>query len=600
MCKYSILTKSTIKLIKTELLKSNSTMKPTLLLVASVLWSVGMNAQVFNTNYVFPSSSIPDYQDRTTLKATELVNDEEIITVGFALEPTSNSKNDLILTKTKAANGAVIWANRYGLSGFDEKGFGLTLSYDKKHVIVAGTAEDPDNPGDWNALAMKVEISTGNVIWATQHGEKDSYQEFRMVEQTFTGPFFPSLPTYFFVGRTSIANQVRSVIYASGIFDFNGTEQWANLYIDAELHPNVNDLAFQMVRDNENKNYMIAGTRYVSNQPSDLFTFGINPANGAISDKYIWYDVDEKNQYEGAICNQIISNFKGFGLAGTTRNPGVALGVDEAITVLWLNNDRSVLNAHYYWQEGHNSNKGLSIYQNTEELKTFDVYTSTTRNITSPGFLNVDVNGPINYFLNYDMDVNIDDFNPTAMVRTKYGYTAKALHANPQNGYKLAGLAPNGRTECAYEEKMDIKEQKFKFDSREYKDDQFGDDAKRKMEIIDIHGKWIFCDGSDGGPFKRSIGESIETATAGTFSAYPNPLNSDQSEFTIAYDLEESSQVSIEVYNALGQRVFSNVETLNAGGDQISISSDLFSSGVNLVVLRSGSDIVYQQKVIKE
>jgi len=583
--------------IKQTYFQPKMNMKPSLLLFAFVLSSILGSAQIFNTNYVFPSSSVPDYQDRSTMKATELVNEKEIITVGFALEPNSNSKNDLILTKTAADNGQVIWMNRYGLPGFDEKGFGLTLSYDKKHVIVAGTAEDKDNPGDWNALAMKVEITTGNVVWSTQHGKTDSYEEFRMVEQTYPGPFFPSNPTYCFIGRTTLGDEVKAAIYASGIFDFDGSEQWANFYIDAELFPKVFDLTFQMVRSNDGENFIMSGTRYEDNKPSDLFTFGISPFNGAITDKYIWYDVDEKNQYEGALCTVVVDNFNGYGLAGTTRNPGGSL--NEAITVLWLKDDRSVINTHYYAENGHPNNEGLSIYQNTQEIKTFDVYTSNTRNIQSPGFLNVDLDGPINYFITYDQDIEFNDLDPTAMVRTRYGYTAKALHNNG-NGYKLAGLDEFGRTECAELSEMDLKEREAKFDAREYKAEQFGEDKKRDMEIKEVHGKWILCDGSDGDSFKYEASEDAEVSSASTFSAYPNPVNEMDREFIISYNMEQSSEAILEVYNALGQRVFTNLEMLNAGGDQISISTELFSPGINFVVLRAGNEVVYQQKVVKE
>ncbi len=574
-------------------------MKSSITLFAFTLFALASVGQVFNNNYFFSPNSDPDYSDRSTLKATELVSPDEIMTVGYVREPGSNTRFDIIIVKTKSSNGAVIWANRYGLEDLDEKAFGLTLSYDKKHIIVAGTAQDKENPTDWNALAMKVEISSGNVVWSTQHGKAESYQEFRMVEQAYPGPFFPSQPTYLFVGSTSIDNQLKSALYAAAIFDFNGARQWSNIYLETNLFPKVNDLSFGMVRNNINNNFIVSGTRYEDNLPSDIFTVGINPFTGVLTDKYIRYDVDQRNHYEGAICNVSVSGFTGFGLAFTSRDPGVASGINEAITVLLLNQDRKAIRANHYWQSGHPNNLGLSIYQSTLELKTFDVYTSTIRNTNNPGFLNVDLDGPINYFLKYNRSEFSNDKYPTALVRTKLGYTAKALHLNTnENGFLLAGTQPDGKTECAEEEPINRKEREAKSEAREYKEFDFGDDKKREIEKKEVNGKWAQCDGTGGGTFKNDDIAGFESAVE--FSVYPNPITSDESDLRIAYTIEESAMVDVEVYNSLGQMVFTGREMLNAGGDQLSLDASKLSSGMNMIILRSGNQVVYQSKVIKK
>lgn len=574
-------------------------MKSSITLFAFTLMALGSIGQVFNNNYYFSPNSNPNYDDKSTLKATELVNSDEIITVGYVDESGTSGIHDMIIVKTKSSNGAVIWANRYGIEGLDEKAFGLTVSYDKKHIIVAGTGQNKDQPTDYNALAMKVNISTGNEVWTTQLGKASSYQEFRMVEQAYPGPFLPFNPTYFLVGSTSIDNQLKSALYAAAVFDADGAQQWAKFYIENNIFPQVNDLSFGMVRNNINNNFIVTGTRYQSFNPSDIFTVGINPFTGVLTDKYVCYNVDERNHYEGSICNVKIDNFTGFGLAFTTEKPEVQNGIDRAITVLLLNQDRKVLYTNHYWQEGHKDNYGLSIYQSTLNLKHFDIYTSTIRSRNNAGFLNVDIDGPVNYFFKYNFNEVSNNKYPTAMVRTKLGYTAKALHLNSnENGFMLAGLQADGKTECAKEEKMERKEREAKFESKDYKEYEFGYYDKRDIKVKEVNGKWNECDGTGGATFKN--GEIAAVESSSTFSMYPNPISSSQSELFINYNVEEAQTVELEVYNALGQLVFSGREALNAGGDQLTIETQKLSAGINMIILRSGDQVVYQSKVVKE
>jgi len=553
----------------------------------------------FNNNYYFSPNTHPNYSDLTTVKATALVNSDEIMTVGYAREAGSNFRHDIIIMKTKSSNGSVIWAKSYGLEDLDEKGYGLTVSYDKRHIIVAGTAQDKDNPTDWNALAMKINISTGNVVWSTQLGKVGEYQEFRMVERTYPGPFLPLLTTYTLVGFSSLENQVKAVIYAAAVSDFNGAQIWANLYLEANTFPKVTDLSFNMVRNPEN-NFIISGTRYVDQKPSDIFTVGINPFTGALSDKYIRYDVEEKDHYEGSICTVKIDDFNGYGLAFTTRDPNVDLGVGEAITVMLLDKERTPINTNHYWQPGHSVNRGLSIYQSTVQIKTFDVYTNTVRTTNNPGFLNVDVDGPENYFLKYNKQEVANNKYPTAMVQAKFGYTAKALHRNGENGFLLARLNPDGKTECAKEEDIKRDKREAKFETRDYSDFDYGDDKKRDIKVKEVHGKMEKCDGTGGTSFKYAVAEAAEETEATSFEVYPNPVSANETNFTLNYQVAASQAVEIEVYNTLGQRIYVSKTTLTGGANQLLIDANNLSVGINLVIISNEGGVLHQAKVMKQ
>lgn len=555
-------------------------------------------AQVFNNNYYFSPSDLPNYSDLTTVKATELVNEEEIMTVGYAVEPTSTgSIHDIVIVKTKSSNGAVIWANRYGLEGHDEKAFGLTVSYDGKHVIVVGTAQSELSRTDWNALVMKVEISSGNVIWSNQYGTGDEYQEFRMVQRSFDS-FTTNRPTYTIVGSSTQPAQ-KAVLYAVAVHE-TGVLRWSNLYLEnSAFDPLPYDLAFTMVR-NWDKNFIITGTRYQDNNPTKIFTIGISPATGAMTDKYIDYNIDRRDHFEGGICTIDLgsaSDFQGYGLTFTTVKPEVESGVDEAISVVVLDKNREPLRTYLYWQEGHQYNNGLSIYQNTEDLKALNVYTSTYRSRYNPGFLSTHIDGTVNYFYKFNVG---ESKTATAMEQNKLGYTAKALHADGDNGFLLARLAPSGKTECLEEQRMRREDRETRFRYREYFEREYGKEDKRTIKVEEVHGKMKACDGSFGQEFKTDELVSSGVSGSDVYSMYPNPLTADQATLQLTCTVEDAQQVEITIYNALGQQSLRQLETLVSGLNQLSLDASGLSTGVNLVTVRSGGKLVYQNTVIKE
>ena len=554
--------------------------------------------QVFNNNYYFSPNSLPNYTDVTTVKATQLVNEDEIITVGFAREPLNSSKNDIVLVKTKSNSGTVIWANRYGLEGLDEKAYGLTVSYDKKHVIVVGTAQNPEALTDWNGLAMKIEISTGNVIWSVQYGKTGTYEELRMVDRSYN-TLISFNPTYLAVGSSSDQN-VKAILYGVSIFDFNGNQQWANRYLELSTFNLVNDYAYTMVRNPDNR-FFIAGTRYEVNKPSRIFTIGLNQFTGALSDKYVWYGVDEDRHSGGAICN-IRTNEDGMGLAFSTFRPGVENGVDNAITVMRLDKNRKPKWINYYWQQSHKNNHGLAIYQSVEETELLNVYTNTFKSVNNPGFLALkDNDGDVKYFIKYNFNEQNNNKFATAMVQTKFGYTAKALHRDGENGFLLAGLKPSGKTECAEEEKMEVKRREAKFDSRDYNPYSFGAPERREIKKESVHGKAEKCDGTGGYSFRLAQESLIETNEVVLESrVYPNPVASDQSTLTLEYTAPADQQVEIRFHNALGQQIYVKNVTLNEGNHVINLDATVLSTGINLVTIYADGEVLYQNKVVRK
>lgn len=555
----------------------------------------GTTSAQFNNNYYFSSSTLPNYTDVTTVKATEEVSADELITVGYALEPGSQTTHDIVIVKTKSANGGVIWAYRYGLEGLDERAYGLTLSYDQKHVIVVGSAQNKDDQTDWNGLAMKLEISTGNVVWSHQYGVIGEYQELRMIEPAFD--FFVKKPLYLMVGSSSYKD-AKSMIYAVGIFD-DGSQLWSNVYFDGGAYPDINDYAYTMIK-NPYEKFILCGTRQDNNAKPQIFTVELDATTGNLTDRYIHYTIGERPHFEGAICNISLSGDVYYGMAFSSRESGVEVGVDAVITTIVLDKTREPKVANFYWQKEHPQNFGLSIYQSTESEKLLNIYTSIydLNGEFRPGFLNTDIPGAVNYFFKYNADQAGSKY-ATAMEQTSFGYTAKALHFDGNNGFMLAATDANGKTECIIEEEMLRKEVEAKFKPVDYKQMEFGKVEKRDIKVEEVHGKMETCDGQNGQSFKNS-GDAVQLAGENTFRVYPNPMNADQPELRLEYSLEETQRVEISIYNALGQQTHSKVYTLPAGLNQLPLEVKTLSPGVNLLMIRKDNEVIYQHRVIME
>lgn len=553
-------------------------------------------AQVFNNNYYFSPSSLPNYSDVTTVKASELVNEDEIMTVGYALESALSTRHDIVIVKTKASNGAVIWAQRYGVTDLEERAYGLTVSYDGKHVMVVGAAQSVDSRTDVHGLIMKVEISTGNVVWSANYGEGGYDQELRMIERTYNGPFIPLLATYTVVGSTTLSYS-KSTLYALSILD-NGAQQWGNIYQETtSISPVIYDFPFTMVQ-NKSNDFIVTGTRYEGNQPTRIFTVGIDPLTGNLSDKYISYSIENRSHYEGAICNIDLDGRIYYGLAFTTYKPEVENSVVEAISVIILDENREPRRTYLYWQEGHPNNKGLAIYQSTENLRSLDIYTSTYRNTLNAGFLNIDIGGPVNYFLKYNIRQG-DNKYATDMVQSKYGYIAKALHRDGENGFVLAGLVPTGKTECFEEERMLETNRDTRYEYHVYSERQFGRRAERDVRNEDVRYKEETCDGQPIGALEKT---DLQTSSAliNTFGIYPNPLGAEQTHFKLQYSLQEAKTVEITIYNALGELIHRQATVLAGGSNELVLDASALASGVNMLIIRNGETIVYQNKIIKD
>ena len=99
--------------------------------------------------------------------------------------------------------------------------------------------------------------------------------------------------------------------------------------------------------------------------------------------------------------------------------------------------------------------------------------------------------------------------------------------------------------------------------------------------------------------WSTGIVEGNDTAVPQEFvlgQNYPNPFNA---ETTIPFALPKESQVKIEIYNLLGQRVAILMnETAGAGNHQVKWDAGRFSAGVYLVTLEAAGEYMQTQKIV--
>lgn len=79
--------------------------------------------------------------------------------------------------------------------------------------------------------------------------------------------------------------------------------------------------------------------------------------------------------------------------------------------------------------------------------------------------------------------------------------------------------------------------------------------------------------------------EGVDESAIKYFSVYPNPSNGD---FNVSFGLSSSQAVTVELYNSVGQVVYSNsLGTLSAGPQKTRITTDELNAGIYMLNLKS-------------
>ena len=93
-----------------------------------------------------------------------------------------------------------------------------------------------------------------------------------------------------------------------------------------------------------------------------------------------------------------------------------------------------------------------------------------------------------------------------------------------------------------------------------------------------------------------TLHEIVDARKFGILSTYPNPA---QSYFNIEYGNNKFSNVSFQVFDILGNLVFSDDYSSNIGYNQIHFNSSMLTKGVYTIAISNGIDVITDRIMIK-
>lgn len=571
----------------------------------ALLFASGLSAQ-YNADY-----KMGQYQDDRTIESTVDIGNSEVLTVGtITAKDDDITHKDIILTRLDS-DGNIIWNIRYGTSKFDEDGNGITLAWDKEHVIVVGSILETGildrKVVDRNALVLKVRIADGAVVWSNIYGAKEIDDQAFLVKRNIK-----EKKSYIVVG-TSFGDpeQVSERMYNFSIED-NGSLIWSNRYYLPYDFPIRSIKPTSMVENGE-KEFMVAGTRTEVNRPTHLFTIGISRANGSVTQDLFHYPISEV--YHVTRCDiDRHPEGEGFGLAFTANDFSgrclipVDFALDkevDRIGVIRLNKDRKVVWGNVYWAAKTTNNDGLSL---TIEDKQFKVCVNfnTKDRYNTPGFLRLEESdGSVISTIIHHIPQSETDYGPLTnqMIRSSdKDFYIKSIYE--KWGFSMVNTDPNGKANCVKEEKvvrckLSVKVTDEKVDPKEY-----GKDAKWELKRAKVKYGEDFCKTLDG--LKQEEGNGSEdTGNTGIESnqavVYPSPLGADDVVLNVRFTSDREVEFGhIRIINSQGQEVMVHATNFIEGVNQLTLETANLPSGMYLVVVSANGEITEQMKLIKQ
>jgi len=580
-------------------------------------------AQTYNFNYMAAG-----YADAQSVESSLVVNGNELITVGHVPESISASfpqKTDILVVKTDL-NGNVLWSQRYGGNNISERGNALEITYDGLHVIVVGTAErpgiisDPANP-NFDVLAFKVKISNGRVIWANHYGQTVGREEGFMIEKAidFTLDPNPSTlvpPLYTIVG-SSVGTTTEGFerIYAVGILD-NGTQFWAKRYLNGNNFPffSVRPTSFTRTANR----LILAGIVSEVNRPTRVFTYGIDVYSGALTDKFVRYEIPAGYNANGVAISRSV--FSGYGLAFTLSSfngnclSTVTSALADKIAVISLNSNRKVLWGNTYYQGNNNAQGGVGIDPFVAPLNNYGftvaANTRSTTGINRAAFLQVDLfNGNVVQFRKYNTFTFTNSQHVANSMIPAFGggYYIKSLYKTTSGtGYSVSRVDPNGYAPCSNVES--IARCGFKSEGKTVKFEPVNAGNRTfkylPQSFLNVPINGCFLSTEHDGPGEETIVNDGKSLTAGSITnatVYPSPLSASAATFTVKFDTDlYEVPATIRVVNALGQEVLTERLDLISGTNQLELDATLLSKGLHIVTVMTEGQVLHQLKLIKE
>lgn len=566
------------------------------------------NAQ-YNVDY-----KMAEYLDPQTVESTVDVGDGEVVTVG-TIKVTDGRQlhEDVILTRLDKS-GKIIWNMRYGIKEAYERGNGITLSWDKKHVIVAGSFEkiigiDIDRTRERYAMVLKVRISDGALIWTTLNGNDTDEQAF-LVKRSNGRDLVRS---YVVVGTSTGDREESYERMLAFKIDDGGTTSWSNRYYLGENFPYRSIRPTSMV-SNADGTFMIAGTRAEINRPTRLFTVGIKSSNGAISHLFNYYETG--NIYHVERCDITKDTYdrydRGYALTFTAKDfRGDCLVVadddlfysKDKIGVIRMDASRRVLWSKIYYTKSADNQDGLSIFFYKDELQVCVNINDAVR-YNTPGILRLKKeNGNIISLNTYHIPSYRGDYGPLGNSMVRLGsneYAVKSIYKD----WGFSMVNPNVLSDAKCDREVRAYQCKFKVVLREQgvKPVEYARGFRYRLPYDKVGYGEYPCGG-----FGIVAPTTTEEENTGNFSSgvteavvYPSPVGENQDVVTLQFLAENAYDLgNVKIFNGQGQEMLTQDISIIDGQNNMEFSAQQFAPGMYMVLISGNGEILDRVKFIK-
>lgn len=193
----------------------------------------------------------------------------------------------------------------------------------------------------------------------------------------------------------------------------------------------------------------------------------------------------------------------------------------------------------------------------------------------------------------------------------KFTHVAEELFPNTGSGTSLSAFTPNQTQTISFAWKQDHPWSQYPkgggphlLDSTLYDSSSTGQfvvfvQSNNAIPADAVPSKYIFQ--SAAAPVTGIQGKptAVESISNGVdFKMYPNPTNSNA---TLAFNLDQDQNVTLQVYNMLGESVYSDNEgILSSGQHTLMINGSNLNNGVYLVKLTTDNGVTIQRLVIQK
>ena len=530
------------------------------------------------------ASTTPNYDNEVSIID---VNGDKVVARTVAISP---DFMNIMLIKSDVNNSNVTFSQLYdaeehdlkvtNLLGLDD-GYIMVGLYDQGHFL----------------FASRLDLQ-GNVVWSKTYDYQPGVSGY--VDATIVNNENSFIVTGSGIYASPVDDQVGSIFAAK--IDFSGQQLWANTYKDMVPNPNFPDinLVTDIEYDPHNDGYVIVGNTLVFTYPPNsscpyaggfyhtIFAMGID-ANGNVYSSYKRLDGESSFVDEAPV---LLATNDGFILAYSAEKiwPVLQNGEKEGLGVMQLDENLSQLKTKIYNINNLNYLFPKDISEHPDTYGYYDIVGTPSDNKGSSWFLKIDSNfDPVTARTYNDGE---QGYNPD-MLMTNFGYY---LVSNVANGIRIIDTDLYGSTHCSEGKSITDQYEKVIESNRNYYEiNVMRSDFDLPMEYFPINYSEINCDVPPVGKITPTVNstnlDDLNELRASKTSIFPTIIDNNTLNISSNIELETPSEVSIIVYNSIGQVIETKSISLETGSHQINFNGTLLSNGFNFITVQIGDEI---------